>query len=271
MSAAADGAPELWLEVRFRNDRVHARCRADGQLIAGPQGFVDFVYKPGGKRYKSRPESFEAIAGVTPREHEGTEAPLLARVGEPAASSSATAPQAAAKASASGVSAPAKATSRVAKSAAKKGHAKVVDLAQRRGPDHAVQLWTDGACSGNPGPAGAGVLFEYRGVTRERSEWLGSATNNIAELTAILRGLEMVDDASLPVDVMTDSEYCIGLLGLGWKPKKNQELVEALRAEYARFADVLLVKVKGHAGVPGNERADELAREAISSRRTTST
>ncbi|MCC6621142.1 MAG: ribonuclease HI [Deltaproteobacteria bacterium] len=148
-----------------------------------------------------------------------------------------------------------------------------MDLAGRRGEESAVQLWTDGACSGNPGPAGLGVRYDFRGEVHERAEYLGSATNNIAELTAILRGLELVleqrGDLSGPIDVMTDSEYCIGLLGLGWKAKANQELVARLRALYDRCEDVLLVKVKGHAGVPGNERADELARLAIETRRTT--
>ena len=126
-----------------------------------------------------------------------------------------------------------------------------------------MQLWTDGACTGNPGPAGAGVYFHFKDVEREVSEYLGPGTNNIAELTAILRGLEMVEDRALPVDVMTDSSYCVGLLTKGWKAKANVELVATLRAKLAEFSDVRLVKVKAHVGIPGNERADELAREAI--------
>lgn len=132
-----------------------------------------------------------------------------------------------------------------------------------RSSDQAVHLWTDGACTGNPGPAGAGVFYRFQDVEREVSEYLGQGTNNIAELTAILLGLEMVEDRALPIDVMTDSSYCVGLLTKGWKAKANQELVAALRAKLAEFTDVRLVKVKGHAGIPENERADELAREAI--------
>jgi ribonuclease HI len=134
---------------------------------------------------------------------------------------------------------------------------------QIRPTSEAVQLWTDGACTGNPGPAGAGVLYRFKEDEQVLSEYLGQGTNNIAELTAILRGFEMVEDTSLPVDVMTDSSYCIGLLTKGWKAKANQELVASLRAKMAEFSDVRLVKVKGHAGIPENERADELAREAI--------
>ena len=73
----------------------------------------------------------------------------------------------------------------------------------------------------------------------------------------------MVPDVALPVDVMTDSSYCIGLLTKGWKAKANQDLVARLRAKMSEFSDVRMIKVKGHAGIPENERADELAREAI--------
>ena len=107
---------------------------------------------------------------------------------------------------------------------------------------------------------------EYHGESIELSENLGEGTNNIAQLTAILRGLALVDDPAAPVYVMTDSEYCIGLLGKGWKAKKNQELVAELRRAIAHFTDLRLIKVPGHAGVEGNERADELAREAITER-----
>ena len=227
--------------MRFKGETVHARCQPSGELVVGPGGFVEFRYQPAGKSYKSRPESFERIAGAAPEARADS------------------APSADAKPSSG-----AKSRSRVT------GKGGVVDLSGRRGVDVAVQLWTDGACSGNPGPAGLGVFLEHGGETRELSEYLGVATNNIAELTAILRGLEMVADPSVAVDVMTDSEYCIGLLGLNWKPKANQELVAALRKTYARFTDLQLVKVKGHAGVPGNERADALAREAITSRSTRS-
>ena len=229
---------------------MHARCDEHGALVVGPGGFVDFRYQPGAKSYKSRPESFEVVPG---------EAPAVQAV---AATRSADAPGASAAKRPASASAANPHRSRVT------GKGGVVDLSGRRGAAAAIQLWTDGACSGNPGPAGVGVFYEYGAETRELSEYLGSATNNIAELTAILHGLEMVSDPTVPVDLMTDSEYCIGLLGLGWKAKANQELVAALREAYARFTDLLLVKVKGHAGVHGNERADELAREAIANRCT---
>lgn len=134
------------------------------------------------------------------------------------------------------------------------------DGAVAREPVHA---WTDGACSGNPGPAGIGVVLVSGDRRREISEYLGEATNNIAELTAVMRALEAIRDRSRTVYLYSDSSYALGLLGKGWKAKANRELVEEIRAVAARFSDLRLVKVAGHAGVAENERADELAREAI--------
>lgn len=134
-------------------------------------------------------------------------------------------------------------------------------------PENAIHVWTDGACTGNPGPAGAGVVIVDGKERRELSEYLGQGTNNIAELTAILRGLESVADRKRPVVVYSDSQYSIGLLTQGWKAKANVELVEQLRALCRQFADLRFVKVAGHAGIPLNERTDQLAREAISRRR----
>jgi ribonuclease HI len=138
------------------------------------------------------------------------------------------------------------------------------DALPTREPIHA---YTDGACSGNPGPAGIGVVLICGGRRKELSEYLGEGTNNIAELLAVKRALESVRDRARTVYLYSDSAYVLGLLGKGWKPKANRELVEDLRALKSRFADLRLVKVPGHAGVPENERADELARAAVARRR----
>src|SRR5205814_508608 len=71
---------------------------------------------------------------------------------------------------------------------------------------NAIHVWTDGACEGNPGPAGLGVVIIDGGEHRELSEYLGQGTNNIAELTAILRGLESIADRKRPVIVYSDSQ-----------------------------------------------------------------
>ena len=84
----------------------------------------------------------------------------------------------------------------------------------------------------------------------------------MAELTAVLRGVESIPRDALSVAVMTDSKYAIGVLTQGWKAKANQELIHKTR-EVLHGRRIRLVYVPGHAGVPMNERADELAREAI--------
>lgn len=131
-------------------------------------------------------------------------------------------------------------------------------------PPDAIHVWTDGACTGNPGPAGLGVVIIDGKERRELSEFLGMGTNNIAELMAILRGLEEVRDRKRTVVVYSDSAYSIGLLSKNWKAKANVELVDRLRRLLREFADVRFVKVAGHAGVALNERVDALARLAVS-------
>ncbi|MEW5736600.1 MAG: ribonuclease H [Thermodesulfobacteriota bacterium] len=135
--------------------------------------------------------------------------------------------------------------------------------------DRAVIIYTDGACTGNPGPAGIGVVMRHKGKEKLVSEYLGNATNNIAELTAILRALELLKKKDMPVRLYTDSQYCQGLFVSGWKAKANTELVEAVRKRLRTFSDLKIIYVPGHAGVPENERADQLAREAILKRSET--
>jgi len=127
----------------------------------------------------------------------------------------------------------------------------------------AICIYTDGACSGNPGPAGIGVVMLYKGRRKEISRYIGGATNNIAELEAIKAGLESIRNPNLPIVLYTDSSYCLGLLTKGWKAKQNQELVQKIRRLVKRFKNLQFVKIKGHAGHPENERADQLAVQAI--------
>jgi ribonuclease HI len=129
-------------------------------------------------------------------------------------------------------------------------------------PKDAFVIYADGACSGNPGPCGIGVVLLDGASRREISEYLGQGTNNIAELTALLRGLENAP-RDRTIVLCSDSAYALGLLGKGWKAKANQELVAELRAVARGFRDLRLVKVEGHSGVAENERADALARDAV--------
>ena len=133
----------------------------------------------------------------------------------------------------------------------------------------AVIVYADGACSGNPGPAGAGVVVLDGEARAELSEFLGRGTNNVAELTAILRAAERLAGRDTPVRIYRDSKYSIGVLTKGWKAKKNPELIQRVKAALGVLDDVELHYVPGHAGIDLNERADELAREAVL-RRTSS-
>ncbi len=130
-------------------------------------------------------------------------------------------------------------------------------------PDNCIKIYTDGASSGNPGPSGIGILFIYEENKKEISRYIGKATNNIAELTAIKVALEELKRVDLPVRVFSDSSYAIGLLTKNWKPKKNQELVNEIRALICKFFDLAFIKVKGHSGIKENEIADFLATSAI--------
>ena len=126
-----------------------------------------------------------------------------------------------------------------------------------------ICIYTDGASSGNPGPSGVGVVLHYGEHQKEISEFIGNATNNIAELKAIETGLSALKSRDIPVRVFTDSNYAYGLLALNWKPKTNRQLVESIQKKMHGFKDLKIIKVKGHSGHPENERADYLATSAI--------
>lgn len=142
------------------------------------------------------------------------------------------------------------------------------------GAGEAVEIFTDGACTGNPGPGGWGVLLRLRGVEKELSGGEPRTTNNRMELMAAIRGLEALK-RPVRVRLYTDSTYLKdgitkwidGWKRRGWKtadkrPVKNQDLWRRLEAALAPHR-VSWHWVKAHAGHDGNERADALARAAI--------
>ena len=133
-----------------------------------------------------------------------------------------------------------------------------------------IEVHTDGACSGNPGPCSYGIVLRSGPFYKEISEYLGKGTNNIGELTAIKVALESIKDPRLPVHLYTDSSYAIGVLTKGWKAKANRELIAGIKAMMERFDDLHLHHVRGHAGHPLNERADALATGAIARAQRTS-
>lgn len=139
-----------------------------------------------------------------------------------------------------------------------------------------IIIYTDGACSGNPGAGGWGALVI--GPTGETELYDGErlTTNNKMELTAVIKALEFIGDTKLPVELWTDSQYVKngitdwikGWKKNGWRnsqkqPVKNKELWEKLDELSSKF-DISWNWVKGHNGHPENERVDELARRGIS-------
>ena len=134
-----------------------------------------------------------------------------------------------------------------------------------------VTLYTDGACSGNPGPGGWGAILEYNGHTLELSGGERSTTNNRMELTAVIRGLERLKETCI-VELYSDSKYVLDALEKGWavswkkrgwvksdkKPALNPDLWERL-LELTGVHTLRCHWVKGHADNPKNNRCDELA------------
>lgn len=215
----------------LRGSRVLARCDERGELVAGADGRVEIRYKPKDTR------AYRAGKGNL----------------EPAGDDEILADDACAEA------------------APVAGDRKAAAAQRARSLNHAADayvIYADGACSGNPGPAGIGVVMQDGKTRRELSSFLGQATNNIAELTAILEAALAIEDPARPVRMHTDSRYSIGVLTLGWKAKANVELVQRVKKALERFSDLQLIHVPGHAGVPLNERADALAVQAVKTQRS---
>jgi ribonuclease HI len=216
-----------WIVATLRGQRVIARANPD-RTLAVEGGRVEVRYKPNdGRAYRASPQNLDVPS----------DSPLLED----------------------------DACGPVAES---KPAPKATKLPTHGVPADAWIAYTDGACSGNPGPAGSGVVIvSPDGKIHEGFESLGEATNNVAELTAILRAVEWIPSRARAIVVHTDSQYAIGVLQKGWKAKVNQELVaRTKKLVHARGAK--LVYVPGHAGVALNERADALAREAVQTGQT---
>lgn len=138
-----------------------------------------------------------------------------------------------------------------------------------------VVIYTDGACSGNPGPGGWGAILMYKGAKKEISGGNKQTTNNIMELTAVIEGLKMLK-FPCEVDLYSDSAYVVnafeqkwifGWLKKNWKtasgdPVKNKELWQELY-DLTKVHTVNFIKVKGHSDNEYNNRCDELARAEI--------
>ena len=134
-----------------------------------------------------------------------------------------------------------------------------------------VTIYTDGACSGNPGPGGWGAVLRYQDVEKELSGGEAETTNNRMELTAVIRALECLNQSCV-VELYSDSKYVIDALSLGWakgwqargwkkpdkKPALNPDLWQQL-LELTERHEMRYHWVKGHADNPYNNRCDQLA------------
>ena len=138
-----------------------------------------------------------------------------------------------------------------------------------------VIIYTDGACSGNPGPGGWGTVLMYRDSKKEISGGAKETTNNIMELTAVVEGLKLLK-YPCEVELYSDSAYIVNAFNQGWiynwkkknwktadgKEVKNKEIWQELY-ELTKTHKVTFNKVKGHSNNEYNNRCDELARNAI--------
>lgn len=134
-----------------------------------------------------------------------------------------------------------------------------------------VEIFTDGACSGNPGPGGWGAVLRYKSTEKEISGGEANTTNNRMEITAVIEALSLLKE-SCNVTLYSDSQYVCNALTKGWAkkwqtnnwmrnktdPALNPDLWEKLLSLYEKH-NVTVVWVKGHAGHPENERCDRLA------------
>jgi len=224
-----------WRRVRLRNAEVLARCDASGELIS-KEGRVEVRYKPNdGRAYFASAANLKPPGGAPKIEPDS-----FCGAGE-------------------AVKKPSKA----------KKKASSATSAPEKPEGDEILAYADGACSGNPGPAGVGAVAMWGDQMRELSEYIGEATNNIAELTGILRAVELAHELGRPLRLYTDSTYSIGVLTQGWKVKANKELVAKVRQALDAHPDTKLFHVRGHQGVRLNEHADELAVRAVQSREST--
>lgn len=138
-----------------------------------------------------------------------------------------------------------------------------------------IEIYTDGACRGNPGPGGWGALLQYQGHEKKLLGAVAETTNNRMELTAVIEALASLKHDRLTVRITTDSRYVMDGIRkwlpawkqrdwqtAGRKPVKNVDLWKRLDELHQRY-EVEWEWVKGHSGHPGNEMADQLANDAI--------
>jgi len=124
-----------------------------------------------------------------------------------------------------------------------------------------IHIYADGACFPNPGEMAVGIVLEHKGRVKEISQKIGQGTNNRAELMAIKIGLEAIKDRSIPVKVLSDSQYALMTITGKWSRAKNQELIDSIEELAKNFFSVSYQWIRGHSGDMFQERADSLANQ----------
>ena len=247
----------FWSRATFKGQRVWAQVDAEGApIVDGGRISVRYSDKEGATIYQAGASRVEPGGGKPVELPDG------------AAAADSPAPATAAKARPAPSGRGSGFGSAGTRTAAQATAAKAAATQQLAAASHAIQCFTDGACTGNPGPAGAGLVVKFPdGTTVERSRALGLATNNIGELTAIEMALDELAAASVdpgtPVVVFSDSQYARGVLTLGWKAKANVELIAGIRVKLRARPGASLQWVAGHVGLAENERADALAGRGV--------
>lgn len=244
-----------WQRWRFKQNKVYARVSEAGTLLT-EAGVVEIRYKLTDPRaYRVAPSNLGALSSA-----DGGDTIWPDEDAVPAAPPDPDAPKASKKPKKAAPAAVIQPSSPVS------GDPDVSHVTGKATGKESIVIYTDGACSGNPGPAGLGVVLISGPHRKELSEYLGEGTNNIAELMAVKRGLESVKDRRRHILLHTDSAYSIGVISKNWKAKANQGLIAEIRDLAGQFSDLHFIKVAGHAGIPENERCDQLAREAVERR-----
>lgn len=242
-----------WSRGSFKGKSVWIEVQADGSPVSnGGRTAIRYSDKPGATVYRAGTSAVKVAGGAPIRELEaGVSADDRKKGGGKG------------KTRGSGFGKAGTRTKQQAAMAADAARQLIASL-----PEGTAVAYTDGACKGNPGPAGAGARVELPdGRIGECSRALGRATNNIGELTAIGLALDLLDEAGFPPDgpvaLLSDSSYANGVLVKGWKAKANTELILELRAALEAHPGVTVHWVAGHVGLPGNERADTLANNGV--------
>ena len=233
-----------WVRARFKGKDIWAEVGADGVLLAqGGRTPIRYSDKAGAKVYRAGLSRIEVV--------DRTPVSLEAGVSADAAKAK--------KSKGSGFGSAGTRTAGQAAAAKQDARTRIDAL-----PATTHIVFTDGACQGNPGPAGAGAVVKLAdGRVLEDSRALGIATNNVGELTAVDMALDLLEGAGVDnqaeIALFTDSKYTLGVLTQGWKAKANRELILGLRERLASWPNFEIQWVAGHVGLPENERADALA------------